>query len=218
MQNLINDENVNDFVRILPFQEHVFPVVDEADIVLICSRMEAFGRVTLEAMLMQKMIIATNTGGTTEMISDGETGLLYTPGNYTQLAKQIEKIIDNPELGKGMAQKAFHFAKKTFTKENFGRNYSEMIYELKNQGYLFKGDSVAFLLSQYQGLIEEKNQSIHLLQEDVVKRQQTILYLNTQLAEREQELLKYELSKSWRITRPLRKIMNLFRSVRNRKD
>jgi len=36
--------------------------------------MEAFGRVTLEVLLMQKVVIATNTSGTPEIITEGETG------------------------------------------------------------------------------------------------------------------------------------------------
>jgi FkbM family methyltransferase len=211
LQQLINNQGVQDYVTIFPFVEDIFPILNEADIALVCSRMEAFGRVTLEAMLMQKLVIATNTGGTPELIADGDTGFLFTPGNYRQLADQIEKIIENPGLGDEVAQKGYHFAKKSFTKENFGGKYFEMLKDLKNQDYLSKSDAGKFLMNQFQNLVNEKNQTIQGLNTDLAELQQTIQQLTAELAEREQEVQYYALSKSWRITRPLRKLMRFFR-------
>jgi len=82
LQEMINDSKLNDLIHIIPFQENVLPIIKQTDAVLNCSRMEAFGRSILEGMLMGKAIIATNTGGTPELITDGETGFLYSPGNY----------------------------------------------------------------------------------------------------------------------------------------
>ena len=55
-------------------------MIEQADIGLTCSRNEAFGRTTVEALLMGKPVIGTNTGGTVDLISDGVDGLLYPPG------------------------------------------------------------------------------------------------------------------------------------------
>lgn len=59
-----------------------------ADVVLICSHWEPFGRVTVEAMLAGKPVIAIS-GATVELIHDGVTGLLYDPGNYSVLANKM---------------------------------------------------------------------------------------------------------------------------------
>ena len=55
-------------------------------------------------MLMQKPVIGTATGGTPEIIHDGETGLLYEPGNSRQLADRIELLIEQDDLRSSLAQ------------------------------------------------------------------------------------------------------------------
>lgn len=163
LQEIINAEGVSDYIHIFPFQENIISIVYSADIVLVCSRMEGFGRVTLEAMLMEKAIIATNTGGTTEMIINEETGLLYTPGNYLQLADQIEKLLDNPIGCRKLAQNARQFASITFTREKYGGEYHNVILDLKNKEYKNKEEISWFLTTQYQELIAQENIEIQTL-------------------------------------------------------
>ena len=42
---------------------------------------EAFGRVAVEAQSMEKLIIASNIGGSNETIIDGKTGILFESGD-----------------------------------------------------------------------------------------------------------------------------------------
>lgn len=67
------------------------------DVEIICSWCEAFGRVTIEAMCSQIPVIGANSGGTTDIIIDGKTGLLYEKGNPEDLAEKIMTICENPE-------------------------------------------------------------------------------------------------------------------------
>ena len=50
---------------------------------------EAFGRVAVEAQSMEKLIIASNIGGSNETIIDGKTGLLFDSGDPKSLSKKI---------------------------------------------------------------------------------------------------------------------------------
>lgn len=163
LQEIVNAEGAGDYIHFFPFQENSMSVVNLADIVLVCSRMEGLGRVTIEAMLMEKAIIATNTGGTNEMIFDKNTGLLYTPGNYIQLADQIERLLDNPEERLNLARNACRFAKKTFTKKNFGWKYYKILVALKNEEYKVKEGIWWFLWRQYQRFLDQKEQSMQAL-------------------------------------------------------
>tara|TARA_Y100000996_G_scaffold307687_1_gene244400 strand:- start:1168 stop:2322 length:1155 start_codon:yes stop_codon:yes gene_type:complete len=54
---------------------------------------EAFGRVAVEAQSMEKIIIASNIGGSTETILDGKTGLLFMAGNAKSLSEKIIKAL-----------------------------------------------------------------------------------------------------------------------------
>lgn len=75
----------------------------QCDIGLTCSKNEAFGRVTIENQLAGLLVIGANTGGTTEIIKDNETGLLYKEGDYMDLADKIEYAIINKNTMRNIA-------------------------------------------------------------------------------------------------------------------
>jgi glycosyltransferase involved in cell wall biosynthesis len=69
-----------------------------SDIVVSASiEPEAFGRVAVEAQSMEKIIIASNIGGSNETIVNEKTGFLFESGNATSLSKKIVKVITMDE-------------------------------------------------------------------------------------------------------------------------
>ena len=61
-----------------------------SDIIISASiEPEAFGRVSVEAQSMEKLIIASNIGGSNETVVDGKTGLLFESGNAKSLSEKI---------------------------------------------------------------------------------------------------------------------------------
>ncbi len=98
LEELISSLGLESFARILPFQQRIAALTKQADAILVCSRMEAFGRVCLEAMQLRKPVIATASGGNLEMIQDSETGLLYPVGDIPALADRIERLMKDPGL------------------------------------------------------------------------------------------------------------------------
>ena len=66
-----------------------------SDFVVSCSiEPEAFGRISVEAQSMKKLIIASNIGGSNETIIDGKTGILFEAGNSDNLSEKIIKAIN----------------------------------------------------------------------------------------------------------------------------
>jgi glycosyltransferase involved in cell wall biosynthesis len=66
-----------------------------SDIVVSASiEPEAFGRVAVEAQSMEKMIIASNIGGSNETIIDEKTGYLFESGNFKSLSEKILKALN----------------------------------------------------------------------------------------------------------------------------
>ena len=55
---------------------------------------EAFGRISVEAQSMKKLIIASNIGGSNETIIDGKTGILFEAGNSDNLSEKIIEAIN----------------------------------------------------------------------------------------------------------------------------
>lgn len=66
--------------------------------------------VVREGMVKGKAIVATNIGGTPEMIVDGQTGLLVPPGDVPALAQALQRLIDNPAFCTQLGEAAQRYA------------------------------------------------------------------------------------------------------------
>lgn len=91
----------------------------KAGAVLVTSRCEAFGRVTVEALRAGAPVIATDAGGTRELIHDGATGLLYPPGDGDALAREIARLMDDPALAAKLGQAGRDWAASRFGAAEF---------------------------------------------------------------------------------------------------
>ena len=69
-----------------------------SDIVVSSSiEPEAFGRVAVEAQSMEKLIIASNIGGSNETIMNEKTGFLFEAGNANSLSQKIIRALTMDE-------------------------------------------------------------------------------------------------------------------------
>lgn len=88
---------VADRLRLAGHVEDMPAAMMLADIVLNAStNPEAFGRTIVEAQAMARVVIAADHGGARETIRDGETGLLFPPGDDGALAAAIDRVLDLP--------------------------------------------------------------------------------------------------------------------------
>ena len=109
---LINKLKLNDKVFFLGAVLNMAWFYSIIDCFVIPSHWEPFGIVALEAQATKVPVIASNTGGLNEIISDKKTGLLFEPENEKDLAKKIELIYNNEELRKKLAENGFESVKK----------------------------------------------------------------------------------------------------------
>lgn len=64
------------------------------DIALICSNMEALGRVTIESMYYRNLVLGSDGGETKNLVKNNKTGFLYKNNNVDDLEKKLYKIIE----------------------------------------------------------------------------------------------------------------------------
>ena len=90
-----------------------------SDIIVSASiEPEAFGRVAVEAQSMEKLIIASNIGGSNETIINEKTGLLFESGNAHSLSQKIIKGITMDERSiKSLGEEGRKNVKKKFNVE-----------------------------------------------------------------------------------------------------
>jgi len=87
-------------------QQKLAKVYNQADICVIPSIWpEPFGMVSLEAMSCSKPLIASHHGGLKEIIDEGETGLLFEPGNSNDLYEKLALLIKDANLRKILGKK-----------------------------------------------------------------------------------------------------------------
>ena len=97
LRELAGELGVEDDVLFIGERADVRGVLAAADVVLVPSRSEGFGRVVLETLAMARPVVATNVGGTTEIVRDGVDGLLLAPGDPKRWAEEVDRLLGNAE-------------------------------------------------------------------------------------------------------------------------
>ena len=109
--------------------------IQESRFIVIPSRCyEGFPMAILEAACHGKPAIASNHGGFTEIIGQGENaiGKLFEPGNTDDLDKQIAELWNNQTLTEELGEKAFKKLKKHYDSEVVYKQWETLFSKLKN--------------------------------------------------------------------------------------
>ncbi len=103
-----------------------------ADVVVSASsaQPEAFGKVAIEAMAMERAVIATAHGGSLETIIDKETGWLVPPGDPQALAQAFSTVLGDKELRKRLGRAGRKRVLKLFTADVMCEKTLALYYEL----------------------------------------------------------------------------------------
>jgi glycogen synthase len=100
---------------------------------------EPFARVVLEGMVSRMVVVATPTGGTGEIVTDGENGLLFPAGNSSALAQRIRSLAENPSLRIKLAEAGWQTVMQHYTKTGMLDAYEKFLFETPGLRGLGKG-------------------------------------------------------------------------------
>jgi GT2 family glycosyltransferase/glycosyltransferase involved in cell wall biosynthesis len=114
------------------YLEQVEPALKEellshCDIVALPSQAESFGIVFLEGWARGKPVIGGRTGATCSLVSQGEDGLLVTPGDPAELAEALHTLLADRELAARFGEAGRRKALSHFSWERLG-NHLEALY------------------------------------------------------------------------------------------
>jgi glycosyltransferase involved in cell wall biosynthesis len=126
--------DIENRVKFIGFVHDVYPILQELDIAVVCSRMEAFGRVGVEPMLLEKPVVYANTGGIVEYMVDGRTGFSYPPGDVEALVDRLERLIDDPAQRAEMGRFGRAHTLKLFNRDSFSGEVHRTLQKLRQQG------------------------------------------------------------------------------------
>jgi glycosyltransferase involved in cell wall biosynthesis len=105
---------VADRVVFTGFVERPEDVFAAADVFVLPSRMEPFGRVLVEAMLCGLPVAAFDEAGPREIVTQGRTGILVAPGDGAALCAAIHGLLSDEAACKAMGRAAREEAKERF--------------------------------------------------------------------------------------------------------
>ncbi|MGQ0648813.1 MAG: glycosyltransferase [Gemmatimonadaceae bacterium] len=98
----------------------------EAAALVVPSIGEGLGLVAVEAQLCETPVVAYASGGTTDTVRDGETGVLVPAGNVDALAAALDALLTEPERGAGLGRAGRMHAMALFAPESAARRYAEL--------------------------------------------------------------------------------------------
>ena len=91
----VKKNEIQNIVHFVEHQEDVTVFYNAIDVFALASHSETFGMVTVEAMLSKLPIIATKSGGTSEILGYGNYGLLYEYENHVEFCQSVSWLLDN---------------------------------------------------------------------------------------------------------------------------
>jgi glycosyltransferase involved in cell wall biosynthesis len=115
IEQTIQHEHLNDAITLLGHRSDLLDIMTAADIVMLASDFEGFPYALLEGSARQVPIVATNVGGVSHSVIDGETGVLVQPGDARALAQALLTLIQDQPLRERMGQVGRARAERLFT-------------------------------------------------------------------------------------------------------
>ena len=118
LRDLVAKERLQNFVTFhKPVSKDKMPgLLQQFDVLIFPSIYEEpLARITLEAMASGLAVVGTTTGGTKEILREGETGLTFAPEDANDLAEQVTRLIIDPDLRCRLAQAGRQIVLEHFT-------------------------------------------------------------------------------------------------------
>lgn len=127
--------DISERVKLLGFvsEEEKYRELANSDLYVLSSLHEGFGIVLQEAMEVGLPIVATNWGGQTDFLADGENALLVPPGDPEALVTAIKKLLDNQELMRKMRNNNKEKVKQFYI-PNVAKQYLELFDKMIPSG------------------------------------------------------------------------------------
>jgi len=118
LRSLVEKLNISGKVFFTGYRNDMADVYEALDLLVSSSLSESFGKTILEAMILGKPVIAAKVGGVPELVIDGITGRLVSPGNISELARVILELINDRKLAARLGNNAKEYALKNFVGNN----------------------------------------------------------------------------------------------------
>ena len=88
-----------------------------SDVCVLSSKAEGFSNSILEYMGAGRPVVATNVGGASEAIAEGESGYLVPSGDHETMATRIIELLRDPQKASAMGERGRAIVQQKFSSE-----------------------------------------------------------------------------------------------------
>ncbi len=128
IEDMIRQLKVSENVFLLGWRNDVPAIISKSDIIVLPTHTEGFGRVTLEAMLLNRPAVTTPAGGMKDSIIDGYDGLFFPIDDDQSLAQCLIRLTTNKEYANMLVKNGY----KTATEKFNPNKHTERVLEVFN--------------------------------------------------------------------------------------
>ena len=130
MEILARQLSLDESVRFLGARRDIPEILALADIFVLTSHMEANPVSILEAMAVEKPVVATRVGSVPETVLDGKTGYLATPGSAEEIASRMVDLLRSPDAATAMGRAAREEVIAHWSVQRMVSGYEELLSEI----------------------------------------------------------------------------------------
>jgi len=138
LHRLIDELGLTEKVRLVGFQNDIVSFLNALDIFALATSSEGFGQVLVEAMATGKPVVASKIPPLTEIVIDGETGLLVERGNPKAFAEALTHLLIDPLEQSRMGMRGRERVKEYFTAERMSQETLLLYEELLQRRSAFR--------------------------------------------------------------------------------
>lgn len=128
LEALAEELRVAGRIRWAGYRPDVYSLLPAFDVFVQSSRFEGLPTTVMEAMAAGLPVVATDVGGTPEVVEDGTTGLLVPPADPATLAQAITCLLEDADLRLAMGRAGYERAVKMFSVEQMVHQ-TEALYD-----------------------------------------------------------------------------------------
>lgn len=115
LEKLSKKLGIADHISFQGYQTNPAEWLNNADIFILPSKWEGVSLALLEAMAMALPVIATNRGGTIEVIQPEQTGILVSPDNPQEIIQAVQRLYLNPQYRQTLGNNARKFIEENYS-------------------------------------------------------------------------------------------------------
>jgi colanic acid/amylovoran biosynthesis glycosyltransferase len=132
LRKLIRENDAADVVTLCgPMdQTGVIDELQSADVFLLPSLEEGFGRVLLEAQASELPVVASNVGGIPEAVSSGDSALLVPPRDTQAIVDRLERLANDPATRATLGAAGWSYVRDNFDIEDLNDRLEALYAEL----------------------------------------------------------------------------------------